>query len=63
MMRYKTQVSNKLDSIENFLNTLIRGLEEKRLSPQEIVEKLKSAKTVTEQAIEMVDKEKEELPR
>lgn len=62
MMRYKTQVANKLDSIDNFIKTVIRGLEEKRLSPQEIVEKLKTALTVTEQAIEMVDKEKDELP-
>ena len=62
MMRYKTQVANKLDSIENFIKTVIRGLEEKRLSPQEIVQKLKSALTVTEQTIEMVDKEKDELP-
>jgi len=62
MMRYKTQVANKLDSIDNFIKTVIRGLEEKRLSPQEIVAKLKTALTVTEQAIEMVDKEKDELP-
>lgn len=62
MMRYKTQVANKLDSIDNFIKTIIRGLEEKRLSPQDIVEKLKSALTSTEQAIEMVDKEKDELP-
>jgi hypothetical protein len=61
-MRYKTQVANKLDSIDNFIKTIIRGLEEKRLSPQDIVEKLKSALTSTEQAIEMVDKEKDELP-
>lgn len=61
MMKYKTQVSDKLDSIEQKLNILIRGLEERRFSPQEILNKIQDTKKVTEQVIELVDKEKEEL--
>lgn len=61
MMKYKTQVSDKLDSIEQKLNILIRGLEERRFSPQEILNKVQDTKKVTEQVIELVDKEKEEL--
>ncbi|GJQ43932.1 MAG: hypothetical protein JETCAE03_34300 [Ignavibacteriaceae bacterium] len=61
MMKYKTQVSDKLDSIEQKLNILIRGLEERRFSPQEILNKIQDTKKVTEQVIELVDKEKEEI--
>jgi vacuolar-type H+-ATPase subunit I/STV1 len=60
-MKYKTQVSDKLDSIEQKLNILIRGLEERRFSPQEILNKIQDTKKVTEQVIELVDKEKEEI--
>ena len=56
-MRYKTQVADKLDSIQMKLNYLVRGLEEKRYTPQEILRIVKETGMVTEQAIELVDKE------
>ena len=61
MMRYKTTVSNQLDTIQMKLNILIRGLEEKRFTPQEILQIIKDTSQVTERVIELVDKEKEEL--
>jgi len=63
MMRYKTDVSNKLDTIHMKLNFLTRGLEEKRYTPKEILQIIKDTNLVAEQAIELVDKEQEELPR
>lgn len=63
MMRYKTTVSNQLDTIQMKLNILIRGLEEKRFTPQEILQIVKDTHKVTEQVVELVDKEKEELIR
>jgi hypothetical protein len=62
-MRYKTTVSNQLDTIQMKLNILIRGLEEKRFTPQEILQIVKDTHKVTEQVVELVDKEKEELIR
>jgi len=60
-MRYKTTVSNNLDTIQMKLNILIRGLEEKRFTPKEILQLVKDTCVVTERVIELVDKEKEEL--
>lgn len=60
-MRYKTNVSNKLDAIKNALDNIERGLEERRMSAEEIHKKIINTKKFVEDAIELVDKEPDEF--
>ena len=59
-MRYKTQVSNKLDAIKNAMSIIERGLEERRMTPEEIHQRILNTKKFVEEAIELVDKEPDE---
>ena len=61
MMRYKTSVANKLEAVKNSLDILMRGLEQKRYSPSEIIEIVKRAERDNSSAIELIDKEKDEI--
>ena len=61
MMRYKTLVSNKMDSVQMKLRFLQRGLEEKRFTPAEILQITKDTEALANEVIELVDAEKEEL--
>ena len=55
--------TNNLDAVKNSLQILIRGLEQKRYSPQEILNIVKRADRNIDDAIELVDKENEEINR
>jgi len=58
-MRYKTQVSNKLDAVKNALDILARGLERRQFTPEEILKRIINTQKELDLAIELVDKENE----
>lgn len=60
-MRYKTQVSNKLEDLSNLINLLVRGLENNSLTPKDFLERLKRALLILDDTINLVDKESEDF--
>lgn len=60
-MRYKTQVSNKLEDLSNLINFLIKGLENSTLTPRDFLERLKKALLILDDTINLVDKESEDF--
>lgn len=60
-MRYKTLVSNKLEAIENIVNIIKNGLENRKITAEEVVVKSKQILELLESVINLIDKETEGL--
>mgnify|MGYP005840974819 FL=1 len=60
-MRYKTLVSNKLETIQNMVNIITNGLENRKMTAEEILAKAKQITSILEDVINLIDKETEGL--
>lgn len=60
-MRYKTLVSNKLDTITNMVNIIKNGLENRKMTAEEVVIKTNQILELLESVTNLVDKETEGL--
>jgi len=60
-MRYKTLVSNKLETITNMVNIVKNGLENRKMTAEEVVAKSNQILELLENVTNLVDKETEGL--
>ena len=60
-MRYKTLVSNKLETITNMVNIIKSGLENRKMTAEEVVAKSNQILELLENVTNLVDKETEGL--
>ena len=60
-MRYKTLVSNKLETLTNMANIIKNGLENRKMTAEEVVAKTNQIIALLEDVTNLVDKETEGL--
>lgn len=60
-MRYKTMVSNKIETITNMVNIIKNGLENRKMTAEEVVYKAGQILELLENVTNLVDKETEGL--
>jgi len=60
-MRYKTMVSNKLETITNMVNIIKNGLDSRKMTAEEVVYKTGQILELLENVTNLIDKETEGL--
>lgn len=61
-MRYRAQISSKLDNLKNGIELTKRGLTNRTITAEETVRNLNTALTFIEDTINLVDKEYDDRP-
>lgn len=56
-MRYKQQIQNKTESAHTLINSVIRGIEQKSVSPQDAINALKSSLKLISQVDGLINQE------
>ena len=56
-MRYKQQIQNKTESIQTLLNSVIRGIEQKTISPKDAINALKNSQQLLTQVENLIESE------
>jgi len=60
-MRYKTMVSNKLETLTNMVNIIKNGLENRKMTAEEVVAKAGQILELLDNVTNLVEKETEGL--